>query len=108
MEYKIYGIYDTKTCNYLMPPMFMKTRGEAIRSFMDIVNDERTTINRHPEDYILFEVGDYDDRSADFQNITPPASCGTALEYIQKRMGKTQKVNPKNEKEDLDKPEILF
>jgi len=55
-----YAIYDRKALRYHVP-FYAHQDGEASRSFADLVNDENTTVGRHPDDYVLYRVGAYDD-----------------------------------------------
>lgn len=42
-------------------PLFFPARGAAVRAFADVVNDEKSEYAKHPEDYTLFYLGQYDD-----------------------------------------------
>lgn len=44
-----------------------RTIPSAVRSFYDLLADERTVLAKHPADYVLVHVGDMDDRG----HITP-------------------------------------
>ena len=57
---KLYTIYDSKAAMYAFP-FKSRTNGEAIRAFTNIANDKQHLIGQHPEDYILFHCGTYDD-----------------------------------------------
>lgn len=71
MQLKIYSIRDSKGEIY-NPPFFNKTHGEAERNFRDLANDKQTTVGRHPEDYDLYYIGEYDDQTGKVQaNDTP-------------------------------------
>ena len=48
----VYSIYD-KVAGVFNTPFFQLNDGVAIRSFMDLVRDEKSTVSRHPEDYEL-------------------------------------------------------
>ncbi len=65
-------------------PFPARTAGEALRIFSDSVQDDRSVINRHPEDYRLFSVGSFDDKSGTLVPVQPPSLLGTALEYVKK------------------------
>jgi len=80
MLHKVFTVFDTKVEAYNQP-FFMKSRGEAIRAFSDIVNDKNHAFNRHPEDYVLFELGEYDDSCAKFNLYDAPHSLGVAIEF---------------------------
>lgn len=81
MNLKIYAIYDTKAENF-NTPFFMNTNGQAIRAFADLANDTNSTINKHPADYRLFLIGDFD---TDSGTVTPEKNTqplGFASDFI--------------------------
>lgn len=78
---KIYCVYDCKVEAYLQP-FFMASRGAAIRSFGEVVNDPKTQFNRYPADFTLFELGEYDDQNAKFVLHNAPVALGVAIEYL--------------------------
>lgn len=82
MKSKVYTVYDSKVESY-MNPFLMQTKGQAIRAFADSVNDEKTQFYKHPEDFTLFEIGEYDDASGVYSMHESKVSCGTALEFKQ-------------------------
>lgn len=49
-------------------PMFVPSVGVAIRSFSDEVNrdDPENQLNRHPDDFDLYELGEFDDNTGLF------------------------------------------
>jgi hypothetical protein len=49
-------------------PMFVPSVGVAIRSFSDEVNrdDSENQLNRHPDDFDLYELGEFDDNTGLF------------------------------------------
>lgn len=63
MKTKIFTVYDSKVAAY-MAPFFMDTTGRAMRSFEDTANDPSSVINKHPHDFVLFEIGIFDDADA--------------------------------------------
>lgn len=83
---KVFAVYDSKVQAY-MNPFCMETSGQAIRGWIDAVNDEKTAFNRHPDDFTLFELGIYDEQSGTFENLHTPISHGTALKYLQAAKG---------------------
>lgn len=82
MKPKVYTVYDSKVSAYTQP-FFLRTKGEALRGWMDVVNDGTTAFNKHPEDYTLFEIAEWDDQTAQFINHNTPVSIATALEVHQ-------------------------
>ena len=61
---KIYVLYDSKSETYT-PPTVNPARGQALRSFSDAVNGDKKTsvLASHPEDFTLFEIGDFDPKT---------------------------------------------
>lgn len=71
MIVKIFSIRDAKAEAY-MQPFMMQTRGQAIRSFGDHARDVSSQVSKHPEDYALFEIGEFDDNAGIIKpNLTP-------------------------------------
>lgn len=82
MLIKMFTVYDSKAEAY-MQPFFMQSVGAALRAFSDTVNDPSHAFSKHPEDYILFELGTYDDATASIQQ-NAPRSLGVAIEFVNK------------------------
>jgi len=60
---KLYFIYDSKSETYTAPTV-NPARGQAMRSFSDAVNtNEKNILAQHPEDFTLFEIGDFDPKT---------------------------------------------
>lgn len=78
MQQKIYSVYD-KAIGAYMQPFFVRSKGEAIRSFMQACSDPKMPFGTHPGDYTLYELGDYDDVSGSFA-CHDPIRILTALE----------------------------
>ncbi|QCQ84806.1 nonstructural protein [Blackfly microvirus SF02] len=62
MRLIICSVFDSKVGAF-SPPFFVKTRGEAIRSFTDACKDSSLPFTKHPADYRLFFLGEFDDVS---------------------------------------------
>lgn len=58
---KLYVLYDSKSETYTAPTL-NPARGQALRSFGDAVNavGQGSIISDHPEDFTLFEIGEFD------------------------------------------------
>lgn len=54
----LFAFFDQKAEAYLTP-FAAPTRGHALRSFEDAVNDQTTLFHRHAEDFFLFELGEF-------------------------------------------------
>lgn len=81
MKLKIFACFDCKVEAY-GNPFYMKTKGEAIRGFVEVVNDGQSQISKYPEDFTLFELGEYDDSNAKFLLHSTPISIGKGIEFI--------------------------
>lgn len=57
---KMYAIYDKKLEAY-MQPFFGQSNGAAIRAFGDSVKEQGSPANKHPEDYNLHFIGEFDE-----------------------------------------------
>lgn len=79
---KVFSVYDAKIEAYARP-FFMQTQGQALRGFIDVVNDASTELSKHPEDFTLFLLGDYDEATGQFENQHVPVAIAQALEYHQ-------------------------
>jgi len=60
MIFQVYSIYDIKAAAYHVP-FFQPTKGMAIRLFGDAIIDPNSNLSKHPEDYRLFSLGEFDD-----------------------------------------------
>jgi len=62
MLYKLYSVYDLAG-EFYSSPLCYKTRGEALREFVETSQDERSKLAKHPEDFTFHEIGTYDDQT---------------------------------------------
>lgn len=77
---KLFRIFDIKAEAY-MPPFNSESTGAALRTFGELANNPEHIIGRHPEDFILFEVGFHE---IDTPEITAsnPKSLTNALDLV--------------------------
>jgi hypothetical protein len=83
MIMKIFSIYDSKAEAY-NSPFYMQTQSLAIRAFTDEANNESSQIGKHPADFTLFYMGEYDDHTASFNLEDTKISLGVASEFVGK------------------------
>ena len=81
MKTKMFTVYDKKAKSYL-PPFYMQSTGQAMRTFEDTVNDKEHAFGKHPEDYVIFEVGSFDDQNCTFELHQTPITLAAAIELI--------------------------
>lgn len=80
MIHKMYAIFDTASGVYDRP-FVMQAHGQAIRAFGDIASDAEHPIGKHPEDYSLFYVSDWNDNTAEFVAVDK-VCLATGLEAV--------------------------
>lgn len=79
---KVFSLYDGKAKAF-GPPFHMLQRGQALRALQDLVNDDRSMVSRHPQDFVLYQIGDFDDSSGEYLNKVPHELVGMALDFKQ-------------------------
>lgn len=78
MKKKVFTVYDDKSEAYLQP-FFLDTIGQATRAITDCVNDLNHQFGRHPADYSLFLLGEFDESTAEFSQ--DKKSLGSLVEF---------------------------
>lgn len=80
MRHKIYSIFDSKA-EAFATPFFMPTLGMATRAFTEECSNPNSQLLKHPEDFTLFELGEYDDSIGLLVPHATPKSIGLAVEF---------------------------
>lgn len=83
MIIQIFAIYDSKAGQFFSPNFYVN-KATALRAFVDLVNDSTKPFQKHPEDYALFHIGEYDDEKGLLSGTAVPESMGLAQEYIER------------------------
>lgn len=74
-------MYDSAAKAYTQP-FFLHNDGLAIRAFQDNVNsDQETNITKHPDQFTLFKIGEYEDQTGEIVKLDNLKSLGNGLEY---------------------------
>ncbi len=81
MILKIFSIYDQKAKAYITP-FFLPTAGMATRTFTDMINDPKCAFSKHPEDYTLFSLGQFNDLTAETTLEKTPMTMHTGLTLL--------------------------
>lgn len=63
-----------------MQPFFLRTKGEAIRALQTELKNENSNLSKYPADFILFELGEFDESSATITTVAP-INIGVLLEF---------------------------
>jgi len=79
----------------------MRTVGEAMRAMKATANDPQSNICRHPADFTMFEIGEYDDSTGKIKSHSAFINLGLGVEFKDKPasemtlpMGAPKKVQP--------------
>lgn len=71
MKYKMVTIRD-RAADVFGIPSFVLSFGAAVRSFGDEINKkDGSPLSQHPDDFDLFELGEYDDETGEFLGHVP-------------------------------------
>lgn len=62
MKLFAFALLDTKTGAF-STPFFYNHRGLAFRTVIDVAADPNTHVGRHPADFALYQVGEFDDQT---------------------------------------------
>lgn len=75
MRLHVFSVFDKAVQAYLQP-FYARSAGEAIRSFAELANDVGTNVARHPADFVLYRLGEFDDNSGFFECGEPQRIVG--------------------------------
>lgn len=79
----IFCVLDTKSASYGVP-FFSVSRGSAIRALHhQLTNDRENMMFKYPNDFILYELGTYDDVSGLISPGTVPVLVITIADLIE-------------------------
>lgn len=84
---RLYSIYDNKAEQF-SPPQVYHNDMLALRGFEGLVNDDKMLVNKYPEDFSLYYIGNLGDsdgryyiESSDESRV--PVLVGRAVDYVQ-------------------------
>lgn len=91
---KAFSIYDSKALVF-NPPFFALTVPAALRMFSDLANDKQSTVYKHPGDYVLYGIGEYDDSNGSLIAYKQHTHLGIASQHVsEQRELPTRLFNP--------------
>lgn len=85
---KVFSIRDAKGAFY-NNPYFKPSMGEGERDFMTAVNDDRTMLNKYPEDFDLYYLGEFDPQSGVMISLDTPQHMMKAVDVLRPKDKKT-------------------
>lgn len=72
MKLQIIAVYDS-AAEMFGQPQFVLSLGQSTRTFADQVNSKDSgDLGKHPADFTLFHLGEYDDGHAHFELLPEP------------------------------------
>ncbi|WNK14542.1 MAG: nonstructural protein [Microvirus sp.] len=79
---QICAVYDSKA-KVFGRPFFTPHLAQAIRGFQDEVNNpEGGDLNKHPEDFDLYHLGEFEESTGSFDNAQRPSILCTAASLL--------------------------
>lgn len=82
MEKQIFTVLDS-VAGIWLEPFFEATIESAVRAFREIVNKEGHQFNRFPQDFALYHIGSFDEKTGVVVSCEPH-SLGLAITYVQR------------------------
>lgn len=83
MRYQVFAVRDSAV-DAFGRPMFMQAKGQAMRSFTDEVNRADSDMAKHPADYELYFLGEFDDAGGAFTLAERPELLARAVDVFVK------------------------
>lgn len=81
MIQKIFTIYDSKAKAFL-PPFFLPEQGMATRAFADCISSDEHQFGKHPSDFDLFYIGEFDDNAGKLHPFEVRESLGNGVMFL--------------------------
>jgi len=81
MKMQVFSIFDKKAIVFSQP-FFLQNQGVALRAFADLAQDNSSKIAKHPEDYDLYQLANFDDVEGSFESLKQPVFITHALDFI--------------------------
>lgn len=81
MKFEAFSVHDVKAEAY-HAPFFQHMLAQGKRTFSDCINSESHPFGKHPHDYTLFHVGEFDDNTGKISPFPSAISLGNGVEYI--------------------------
>lgn len=81
-KFVVCAVYDAAVKAFATP-FFVRSKGEAVRSFGDACTDPKIELGKHPDDFTLHYIGNWDD--AGYLDVLKDAELlAKAVDYAQR------------------------
>lgn len=81
MVLKVFSIFDVKSAIFSQP-FFSSNNVTALRSFSDLVGESGNQVSKHPEDFKLYCIGDFNDNSGGLASCPQPEFLANASDFV--------------------------
>lgn len=88
---KMFAVYDLKM-NLFMSPYCGRNVDSGIRSFGDMVANPQAPFSKHPEDYVLYVVGEFDVEKGIVTAVSPIHVVSKALDFVRMAGSSAEKM----------------
>lgn len=75
MKKMVFSVRD-EVAGVFGDPFVQRSHGEAMRTFMDACEDQKTLLGRHPENFKLMVIGQFDDDTG----VIEPVAVDVAMD----------------------------
>lgn len=83
MKRQVYSVKDVKV-SVFHAPMLLLNDAEARRVFSDVIADPQSPLAKHPADFTLYRLGEFDDNSGGLSICAQPEFICDAVEFVSK------------------------
>lgn len=81
MVTKVFALFDSKAQAYCMP-FYAPAVGLAVRNVADAAKDPQCTFGKHPEDFTLYQIGEFDDSLGLLVGMEPKVNLGLVSQLM--------------------------
>lgn len=78
---KLVAVFDVKL-KLFMSPFLARNIAAGLRQFSDMCNAPNSQLGKHPEDFVLYELGTFDIENGILSPATPIHVIGKALDFV--------------------------
>lgn len=76
----LYSVYDQKS-EVWGAPFPLRSNGEAVRGFQDACSNKDSMLGKYPADFVLFQIGTFDDATGVLMPCDNPINLGAGGVY---------------------------
>lgn len=80
---RAFAAFDSKL-GIFMSPFFMAHVGQAHRMWEEVCNDPNSAMCKHPKDFVLYELGSFNDEDGRMESHAVPVQLSSAFEVKRK------------------------